>query len=64
MKSCDIFDGSSVATTDSTTFPHVGGELGFYNGQPTTVGSYDQNGAYKVETLGVNGWTSLADFPK
>jgi len=63
---CDIFDGSNVVTTFSTTYPHNYGGLGYYNGQPTTVGSQsqlsDEHG--KVETLSQNGWTSLADHPR
>ncbi|CBY13089.1 unnamed protein product [Oikopleura dioica] len=62
-KYCDIFDGSTVVTTFTTTYSHRNGGLGYYNGQPTTVGSSSQNGFGKVETLSQNGWTSLADHP-
>ncbi|CBY13541.1 unnamed protein product [Oikopleura dioica] len=60
---CDIFDGSNVVTTFSTTYPHNFGGLGYYNGQPTTVGSGVSDAYRKVETLSQNGWTSLADHP-
>jgi len=59
---CNVFDGRKTRSTFSTTHPHVYGGLGFYNGQPTTVGGMYQNG--QVETLGTDGWTQLANFPK
>lgn len=56
---------------------HWGGKLGFYKGNPTTVGSaVDQVDEYhemvhggnnKVETLlnsNFTGWSSLTDFPQ
>ncbi|CBY23675.1 unnamed protein product [Oikopleura dioica] len=65
---CDIFDGSTVVTTFSTTYSHSFGGLAHYNAifgalncQPTTVGSWYSDGFGKVETLAQNGWTSLAD---
>ncbi|CBY33468.1 unnamed protein product [Oikopleura dioica] len=61
---CDIFDGSNVVTTFSTTYPHNYGGLGYYNGQPTTVGGDNTDAYRKVETLSQNGWTSLADHPR
>jgi len=59
-KNCDVFDGSTVVETFSSSYPHRFGGLGFYNNQPTTVGD-DVEGAGKVETLGPNGWTRLPD---
>ncbi|CBY37719.1 unnamed protein product [Oikopleura dioica] len=61
--SCDIFTSSSVVSTYSTSYTHYKGGLGFYNGQPITVGSYFSDGHRKVETLSSTGWTSLADSP-
>ncbi|CBY23422.1 unnamed protein product [Oikopleura dioica] len=59
---CNVFDRKKTRSTFRTTHPHVYGGLGFYNGQPTTVGGMNQNG--QVETLGKDGWTQLANFPK
>ncbi|CBY40922.1 unnamed protein product, partial [Oikopleura dioica] len=61
-KICNVFDRKKTRSTFRTTHPHVYGGLGFYNGQPTTVGGMNQNG--QVETLGKDGWTQLANFPK
>merc|ERR1712127_1410 len=58
---CDVFDGSTVVETFSSSYPHRYVGLGFYNNQPTTVGNVNAEGAGKVETLGPNGWTSLPD---
>lgn len=62
-KFCDVFTGSSVDSTHSTSYRHRYAGLGFYNGQPTTVGSYYSDGYRKVETLSSTGWMSLADSP-
>ena len=63
--SCDIFNGTAVVRTHSATFPHDNGELGFYNGNPTTVSSYEKSGRKIVETLFfATGWIRLADHPK
>ena len=63
--SCDIFNGTAVVRTHSTTFPHDNGGLGFYNGNPTTVSSYEKTGRKIVETLFFEtGWIRLADHPK
>ncbi|CBY10514.1 unnamed protein product [Oikopleura dioica] len=62
-KSCDVFTGSSVVSTYSTWYSHHDGGLGFYNGQPITVGSLRYDGKRKVETLSSTGWTRLADSP-
>ena len=61
---CNIFDGVSVATTHSSAYSHRYGGLALYDGQPTTVGSYESNGYRKVETLTETGWQELADFSK
>jgi hypothetical protein len=58
---CDVFDGSTVVTTFSTSYAHKNVGIGYYNNQPTTVGNDFAEGAGKVETLGPNGWTSLPD---
>ena len=63
MNLCEVFTGSNVVETHSTTYPHDGGGLGFYNGQPTTVGNYFEDGYRKVETMSKTGWTSLPDQP-
>jgi len=62
-KLCDIFTGSNVYTTYPTLYSHHRGGLGFYNGQPITVGSFRPDGRRKVETLSSTGWTSLGDSP-
>ena len=61
---CNIFDGSGVVKTHSSYFTHLNGGLGYYNGQPTTVGSKYEDGYRKVETLAQDGWISLHDHPK
>ncbi|CBY36827.1 unnamed protein product [Oikopleura dioica] len=60
---CDAFDGSIVTPSHKTTYPHLYGCLGLYNGQPTTVGGSNVDYTGKVETLGQDGWTSLSDCP-
>jgi len=68
---CDSFDGTAVASTFSTAYPHIGGSLGIYKGQPTTVSGNSEDSEHshhvkhqKVETLSTTGWTSLADLPR
>lgn len=61
---CDVFTGSSVISTYSTSYSHKYSGLGFYNRQPITVGSELLDGQRKVETLSSTGWTSLDDSPK
>ena len=63
-KYCDLFDGEAITWTFTTFVPHAYGSLGFYEGNPTTVGSRYVNGHRKVETLTSSGWTSLPDHPK
>ena len=63
-KNCNIFDGSGVVKTHSSSYTHLHGGLGYYNGQPTTVGSEYKDGYRKVETLAQGGWISLGDHPK
>jgi hypothetical protein len=58
-----LFDGVTITSTFSTRFSHGGGSLGFYEGNPTTVGSEYENGFQKTETLTSTGWISLADHP-
>merc|ERR1711953_1501389 len=49
----------------SSNYPHSrGGSLGFYEGNPTTVGCWWSAGAKKVETLTESGWVSLSDHPE
>jgi len=61
---CDVFDGSTAVSTFSSRYSHMGGGLGYYNWNPTTVGSLLSDGSRKVETLNEDGWTSLDDFPE
>ena len=61
---CEVFDGSNVASTFSSTYSHRAGGLGFYNGQPTTVGDWQDAGRGKVETLTETGWEAVTDHPK
>lgn len=63
-KFCDLFNGTSVVSTHSTTYSHSHGQLGFYNGQATTVGSYNSDGYRKTETKTTTGWQGLADHPR
>ena len=63
-KNCELFDGTSSTPTHSAQFLHHHGSLGYYKGQPTTVGCYYSNGQKKVETYSTSGWTSLADHPR
>jgi len=56
---CEVFDGSTVVETFSSSYPHRYGGLGFYNNRPTTVGGEELAG--KVETLGPNGWIRVSD---
>jgi len=63
-KYCDLFTGTNIVSTHSTTYSHRFGHLGSYNGQPTTVGSYNSDGYRKTETLTSTGWQSLADHPR
>jgi len=67
---CEVFTGSSVEPISSslrTSYPHWGGQLGFYNGQPTTVSTFPNpphaSGYQKVETLTESGWIELEDHP-
>lgn len=67
---CEVFTGSSVEPISSslrTSYPHWGGQLGFYNGQPTTVSTFPNpphaSGYQKVETLTESGWIELEDQP-
>ena len=55
FKSCDVFTGSTVISTCSTSYSHKDGGLGFYNGQPITVGSVIDDGFRRVETLSSSG---------
>jgi len=60
---CDVFFADeTVLSTDSTAYSHSSGGLGFYTGQPTTVGSDASDGYNKVETLTATGWQVLDDF--
>jgi len=59
---CNVFDGLHVTLESSSTYEHFNGKLGYYNGQPTTVGG-QIGGTRKTEVLGLNGWTSLSDHP-
>ena len=61
--SCDLFDGIAVTKTFSTGYSHYSGGLGFYNGLPTTVGSYKSTGYRKVEQYTQNGWAAVDDHP-
>jgi hypothetical protein len=61
---CDVFDGSTAVSTFSSRYSHRLGGLGYFNGNPTTVGGFDSDGYRKVETLNEDGWTSLDDFPE
>ncbi|CAG5077711.1 Oidioi.mRNA.OKI2018_I69.PAR.g8794.t1.cds [Oikopleura dioica] len=63
-RNCEIFDTSSSVTTHSTRFTHWSGSLGYYRGQPTTVGSYEPSGFQKVETYSFSGWQNLPDHPR
>ena len=63
-KLCERFTGTNVVSTHSTTYSHYNGQLGFYNGKPTTVGSYNSDGYRKTETMTSTGWTGLADHPR
>jgi len=60
-KTCEIFDGSSSATTFAAEWSHGYCGLGLYNNQPATVGDGFQE-SKKVETLTATGWTALPDF--
>ena len=61
--SCEEFNGEKSIPTFSTSDRHRHGGLGFYRGQPATVGNYDPNHG-KAETLSSSGWSSLPTFPK
>ena len=61
---CEIYDGVGIYSSYSTNFTHILGKLGFYNGQPTTVGSTGKDGYRKTETFDSDGWFSLPDHPK
>jgi len=61
-KSCEIFDGSSTATTFATEWTHFRGGLGLFKNQPATVGC-DYAEHQKAETLLSTVWTALPDFP-
>ena len=61
---CDLFDGTTSTPTFSSNYPHYRGSLGFYEGKPTTVGSWYSAGYKKVETLTESGWISLSDHPE
>jgi hypothetical protein len=61
-----VFDGSSATPTFSTKYCHGGGGLGFYKGNPTTVGCgnlYEWSAYRKTETLTETGWVQLPDHP-
>ena len=58
---CEIFDGRTSRRTLNSTFTHDLGGLGYYKGQPTSVGCQSTNNK-KAETLTASGWTALHDF--
>ncbi|CAG5106485.1 Oidioi.mRNA.OKI2018_I69.chr1.g2865.t1.cds [Oikopleura dioica] len=60
---CEIFDGRTSRRTLNSTFTHDLGGLGYYKGQPTSVGCQSTNNK-KTETLTASGWTTLPDFPE
>ena len=61
--SCEEFNGEKSIPTFSTSDPHWYGGLGFYRGQPATVGSWRPDHG-KAETLSSLGWSFLPTFPK
>ncbi|CAG5109968.1 Oidioi.mRNA.OKI2018_I69.chr2.g4432.t1.cds [Oikopleura dioica] len=61
---CEIFDTVESTSTHSTKYEHHFGGFGYYNGQPTTVGSAFYWSFQKVETYSSSGWNELADHPK
>jgi hypothetical protein len=63
---CDVFDGSTnvASSTFESRYSHRQGGLGNFNGHPTSVGSYVEDGYRKVEQLREDGWYSLPDHPE
>jgi len=62
LKSCEEFDGTSIVSTFAAGWSHHYGGLGYYQGQPASVGC-SWNSHQKVEGLSATGWTNLPDFP-
>ncbi|CAG5114321.1 Oidioi.mRNA.OKI2018_I69.chr2.g8380.t1.cds [Oikopleura dioica] len=64
-KTCNYFDGNEVSIAPMTTNDHLYAGLGFYNGQPTTVGSWqwDAPSLAQVEILTESGWIETGDHP-
>ena len=60
---CNTFDGTSAADTWASNVAHFNADLAHYKGKPTTIGSDQEPGYKKVETLGEDGWEYLDDFP-
>jgi len=63
LKTCEIFDGSTIVSTFAADSTHSYGGLGLYKNQPTSVGCVDYEHK-KVETLSATGWTALPNHPK
>jgi len=61
-KSCEIFDGTEVRYTSSSSYSHAVGGLGLYKGQPTTIGCWSNKHRF-TETLTPSGWNALQDHP-
>jgi hypothetical protein len=66
---CDKFvlawGSTNVASsTFESRYSHRQGGLGNFNGHPTSVGSYVEDGYRKVEQLREDGWYSLPDHPE
>jgi len=66
-RNCEIFDGKTVETTESTIHTHGRGSLGLYKGQPTAFGTDwtdNYTGARKVEMFNeTTEWIEMADHP-
>ena len=66
---CEIFDGQSTRKAFGTKFPHNGGGLGLYNGQPTAISGYYGFESVTscpgfVETRTEDGWIFLTSHPR
>ena len=61
-KSCEIFDRTSVTITHSSQVSHSRGRLGYYQGNPATVGSFYDDGWTKAESYSSTGWNYSPDF--
>ncbi|CAG5084542.1 Oidioi.mRNA.OKI2018_I69.PAR.g10668.t1.cds [Oikopleura dioica] len=64
FKKCEEFNGSDVVSRPSTTYSHDSACMGIHERNSVVVGSFEEEGANKVEKFNGTSWTKLPDHPK